>query len=134
MKESNFQFRNPILKKINYHLNEDFDRNKFNKFDLKIQTNLITQKDEKQAIVKLCGELGESNENFPFYIEIELEAPFKWTEDVPENVAKNLLRRNAPTLLLSYMRPIVAFITSQSGIVPYNIPYIDFTKENEEND
>ena len=31
------------------------------------------------------------------------------------------------------MRPIVTFITSQSGIT-YNIPYIDFTKENEEND
>ena len=134
MQESNFQFKNPILKKINYHLNEDFDRDKFDKIDLKFQTNVIGKKSEKQAIVKLRGEFGESNENFPFYIEIELEAPFKWTEDVPENVAKNLLRRNAPTLLLSYMRPIVAFITSQSGIVPYNIPYIDFTKENEEND
>ncbi len=131
MQESNVQFRNPILKKINYHLNEDFDRNKFDKFDLKIQTNLITQKDEKQAIVKLCGELGELNENFPFYIEIELEAPFKWTKDVPEDIAKNLLKRNAPTLLLSYMRPIVAFITSQSGIT-YNIPYVDFTKEDSE--
>ena len=134
MKESNFQFRNPILKKINYHLNEDFDRDKFDKIDLKFQTNVIGKKSEKQAIVKLRGEFGESNENFPFYIEIELEAPFKWTEDIPEDVAKNLLKRNAPALLLSYMRPIVAFITSQSGIVPYNIPYIDFTKENEEND
>ncbi len=26
------------------------------------------------------------------------------------------------------MRPIVTFITSQSGIT-YNIPYVDFTKE-----
>ncbi|MCI8629248.1 MAG: hypothetical protein HFE57_07060 [Firmicutes bacterium] len=134
MQESNFQFKNPILKKINYHLNEDFDRDKFDKIDLKFQTNVIGKKSEKQAIVKLRGEFGESNENFPFYIEIELEAPFKWTEDIPEDVAKNLLKRNAPALLLSYMRPIVAFITSQSGIVPYNIPYIDFTKENEEND
>ena len=134
MQESNFQFKNPILKKINYHLNEDFDRDKFDKIDLNFQTNVIGKKSEKQAIVKLRGEFGESNENFPFYIEIELEAPFKWTEDIPEDVAKNLLKRNAPALLLSYMRPIVAFITSQSGIVPYNIPYIDFTKENEEND
>ena len=29
------------------------------------------------------------------------------------------------------MRPIVAFITSQSGIT-YNIPYVDFTKEDSE--
>lgn len=55
MQESNFQFKNPILKKINYHLNEDFDRDKFDKIDLKFQTNVIGKKSEKQAIVKLRG-------------------------------------------------------------------------------
>lgn len=44
MQESNFQFKNPILKKINYHLNEDFDRDKFDKIDLKFQTNVIGKK------------------------------------------------------------------------------------------
>ena len=107
MQESNFQFKNPILKKINYHLNEDFDRDKFDKIDLKFQTNVIGKKSEKQAIVKLRGEFGESNENFPFYIEIELEAPFKWTEDIPEDVAKNLLKRNK--ILASFINLQLSF-------------------------
>lgn len=51
--------------------------------------------------------------------------------DISEDTLNKLLKRNGAALLLSYMRPIVAFVTGQSGIVPYNIPYIDFTKEEE---
>lgn len=129
MKESNFQFKSPILKKLNYQLNDNFDINKFEKVELNFHANVIGRKSIKQAVLKLCGEIGKQNENSPFYIELEMEAYFKWNDDIPEEVLEKLLQKNGSALLLSYMRPIVAFITSQSGIASYNIPYIDFTKE-----
>lgn len=131
MKESSFQFRNPILTKLNYQLNDDFDEDNFEKIELKLHTNVIGEKNGKQSVVKLYGEIGEISENSPFYIELEMESYFKWNDDISEKVLKKLLKRNGSALLLSYMRPIVAFVTGQSGIAPYNIPYIDFTKEEE---
>lgn len=131
MKESDFQFKNPILKRLNYALNDDFDIDKFDKIELSFHTNVVGRKSAKEAIVTLLGKIGKVNESSPFYIEIEITSPFKWTDDIPEEALNKLLRKNGSALLLSYMRPIVAFVTGQSGIAPYNIPYIDFTKEEE---
>jgi len=132
MQESNFQFKNPILTKLNYELNDNFDKNDFDdKIRTKLNIAIKGKISEKQVIATLLGQIGEIDKNLPFYIEIEISAPFRWTEDISEDTLNKLLKRNGAALLLSYMRPIVAFVTGQSGIVPYNIPYIDFTKEEE---
>lgn len=39
-----------------------------------------------------------------------------------------LLNQNAPSLLSSYLRPIVAQVTSASKYGTYNIPFVNFTK------
>ena len=39
-----------------------------------------------------------------------------------------LLNQNAPSLLLSYLRPIVAQVTSASKNGTYKIPFVNFTK------
>ena len=39
-----------------------------------------------------------------------------------------LLNQNAPSLLLSYLRPVIAQVTMASPYGAYNIPFIDFTK------
>ena len=38
-----------------------------------------------------------------------------------------LLRQNAPALLLSYLRPTVAQITSSSEFETFDIPFVNFS-------
>lgn len=49
-------------------------------------------------------------------------------EKYPNNMIDRLLNQNAPSLLLSYLRPIVAQVTSASKYGTYNIPFVNFTK------
>ena len=46
-----------------------------------------------------------------------------------EEQQEKLLTQNAPALLLSYMRPLVASATAASPYPAYHLPFIDFTKE-----
>ena len=69
-------------------------------------------------------------EDDPFSLDAEMCAEFSWEEDeIPEDIIPLFLRRNAPALLLGYLRPIVATTIQMSGLPPYNIPFMDFTGE-----
>ena len=41
-------------------------------------------------------------------------ANFRWNDELDDNMIDRLLNQNAPSLLLSYLRPIVAQVTSAS--------------------
>lgn len=45
-----------------------------------------------------------------FSLEIKMQSDFYWKESLPEKEVKILLQQNAPSLLLSYIRPIVSEI------------------------
>ena len=53
---------------------------------------------------------------------------FKW-EDLDDDTVEKLLNSNAPALLLSYMRPIVANLTNASNLPVYNLPFVNFKAE-----
>ena len=53
---------------------------------------------------------------------------FTWN-DLDDEMVDTLLRQNAPALLLSYARPIIASITNASKFPTYNIPFFDFSEE-----
>lgn len=63
----------------------------------------------------------------PFSLEIEMQSDFYLKESLPEKEVKILLQQNAPSLLLSYMRPIVSEITGY-GFQSFKLPFLDFTK------
>ena len=72
--------------------------------------------------------LGEKNDTAPFYVEAVEEAYFRWESDrFTEEERKVLLEKNAVSLLISYLRPIVSGITAASPYPAYNIPYVDLT-------
>ena len=56
----------------------------------------------------------EKNDDIPFYIEAIEGANFRWNDELDDNMIDRLLNQNAPSLLLSYLRPIVAQVTSAS--------------------
>ena len=53
----------------------------------------------------------EKNDDIPKAIE---GANFRWNDELDDNMIDRLLNQNAPSLLLSYLRPIVAQVTSAS--------------------
>lgn len=126
---SNFQFRNPVLTELKICLNEKFDDSQHNVTQTDIHFTVEIKKNEEhsnEAVVSLICEIGEKSSHAPYYIHATERAEFRWKDDMEINV-DTLLRRNAPTVLLSYLRPIIAQITAATPYDAFNIPFMDFT-------
>lgn len=88
----------------------------------------IEKVSENEARVTLYVRIQSIEEPSPFIIEAVVEAKFRWTESVMA-ILPNLLNQNAPSLLVGYLRPVIAMFTNSSGMTPYNLPMLDFTDE-----
>jgi len=73
----------------------------------------INQKDEKKI------------QDAPFWLEVEYAAQFSWTEDMAVETIDNYLRTNASAVLIGYIRPLVAALTSASPLPTYTLPFIN---------
>lgn len=127
--ESIFQFSNPSLLKLNFKINDEFDNanGKEIKLNLKVETRINREEAQPQALVVLCVTIGETTGDNPFYVYAEEAANFKWQKNAyNEEEIKRLLEQNAPALLLSYLRPIIANVTRFSPYSAYDIPFINF--------
>ena len=129
MKESNFQFNKPILKSIEYRICDEFNQEQEVTLHRHLCQNVIRIEGKNEAIVELIIEIGcdEKSINAPFCLKMTIGAGFRWNEELEEFKIEKLLSINAPSLLLSYARPIIANITSNS-IVEYDIPFINFVE------
>lgn len=129
VKESTFQFTNPTLVGLEYDYSEKFSEEKEKEVTINLDMSVTVGriKDSNEARVTLTLILGEKSEQVPFYIKAVETAMFKWDDGLNDNVLDKLLRQNAPSLLLSYLRPIITQITAASPVDAYNIPYINFT-------
>lgn len=131
--ESVFQFSNPMLLKLDFSVNQDFENNEEEKISLslKLETQVAQEnEDNNEAFVVLCVTVGEKTNEFPFYVYAEEAASFRWEKEAySEEALERLLKQNAPALLLSYLRPIIANITNSSPYTAYDIPFMNF-KEN----
>lgn len=130
MKESKFKFRNPVLESLVFIVNENFDEEEFEGIGIVGETRIKRNKAQNKAMVKFSLEIGEKESSMPFYLELAMKAEFRWSKQMEDGMVKRLLKANAPSLLLAYMRPIVANITGSSEYPMFNIPYMDMS-ENE---
>ena len=86
------------------------------------------EKDSSMVLLKL--EIGSKGSSSPFYILAEEVAIFNWDADaIDESQRDKLLKQNAPALLLSYLRPTIAMITSASPYASYNVPFMNFSEK-----
>lgn len=131
MEASKFQFTQPRLLKLSYQENQGFRKNS-DTVDMPIEvkpTIQYTETDTK-AVVELQVKIGDKVKGAPFVISVMMGAMFRWKKgDFSEEAIDKLLRKNAVSLLLSYARPIIATVTSQSRFPTYDLPYIDLTSE-----
>lgn len=128
MKESKFQFSDPKLRSLHFNVNDNFTQEEYNGFTFTNNVSKAIVKENIEAIVSLELKIGEANECYPFSIELEIYAKFKCDDEAMFN---QLIDTNAPAMLLSYARPIISLITSQSGYPAFNLPFMNFTKDEE---
>lgn len=128
MKESSFKFRNPKLTKIAYRANRDFEVDEMDGAPMSSETTV--QRGDATAVVSLSVQLFSEalEKGEPFWLDIEMEADFAWdSNELNAQQVDKFLGMNAPAVLLSYMRPYIASLTSGSGYPPYIIPFMDFS-------
>lgn len=127
MNRSKFQFSNPELEEMEFSVNQEFNQEKCD--GIEMQSNIEVQVLEgNEARVQLTLNIGNESELQPFRIRVKMGADFMWDETIEKDKAQKLLNINAPAVLLSYIRPIVANMTNSSKYPALNIPFIDFTQ------
>lgn len=127
MKNSVLQFKNPQLTKLIFEINPNYVVNN-QQINIKkeFKTNVIHLQ-ENEDIVEFTIIIGTNDNTSPFYIKATESAIFKFNGS--DEIAKNnLLKCNAPAVLLGYLRPIISTITALSPYSAYNLPLIDFTE------
>ncbi|MCD8221832.1 MAG: protein-export chaperone SecB [Clostridiales bacterium] len=127
MRKSKFQFTDPKLERLEFVTNTKYDKDKFDGIVMESTTE-VKSDDSNEAYVALTLRIGNSEEGQPFSILVRMSADFSWEQNLEKGLVESLLRSNAPAALLSYIRPIVSMITTSSGYPALNIPFIDFTK------
>lgn len=133
MQKSEFRFSNPRLVHLNFQLNDSYQKpdGSDKQSALYIDTS-INKIQENEAVVELTVKLGEPVDSYPFFIELTMRAKFRLEHEIEETNFENFLEVNAPALLLSYARPIISSITSNAGMKPVNLPFLNFSTSSEE--
>lgn len=130
-KESSFRFSKPELAEFFFSENENFDENKFQAIEVRTKTNIVmSSADAKAATVTLT--LSVEDENSPFQLNVTMRAGFQWNDDDLDYV-NEFLRISAPSMLVSYIRPMIATITANSKYPIWQLPFLDLRGNQMEN-
>lgn len=129
MTPSKFKFSNPTLTQLEFMVNSDFDYDAEEKAsEMPIDSSISIERSEHdpEAIVSYKIEIAEKTSSYPFYISATMKAIFRWDSGLSNDTADKMLNYNAPALLLGYIRPYIAQITSASPFAPLHIPFMSF--------
>lgn len=128
---SPLQFSNPELLRIDFKANINFDMKDPDNDEVAFDNSIGTKierlgKNTAYVYVKINIE----SDNGPFLSEMEIRSRFIWDDRLSEDEALFLLKNNAVALLVSYSRPIISFVTSQTAFPTYHMPFMDL-REND---
>ena len=134
MKQSTFEFSNPIIDTLSYKINNAFVNNEKlieMKQSLTVENHKLDQSNNASVRLVIGINIEDEKESIdlkekPFSLSISVKAMFRWGDEFNESDVNNMLKVNAPSLLLSYARPIISMITASSPIGSYNIPFFNF--------
>lgn len=128
MKKSKFQFSNPNLINLVFEVNPNFDEKSFEFLKLESHTKIRKTQDQNKANVEMCMDIGGMTNEYPFVIKIIMASDFMWEDELEDGLVDKLLKANATSLILSYMRPIISNITNNSKYPVFNLPFLDMQK------
>ena len=141
MKESLFEFSNPNIYGFQIIQNPKFDIEQEDDTFKYLELNSTIHKSEKKkseanVSIDLTNENIFSEEsidnddfkNVKFMISVSAVASFRWNERLEDDLVDTLLKQNAVSLLVSYVRPYIATITSATDNGTFTLPFIDLTE------
>lgn len=133
VKESAFQFTNPLLMDLNFSVNRAYTGSPdVDDIDIPIEMKALkpdaSECKDRTAFVVLVVTVGKKSEKYPYFISVEMGANFRWDESVTTEMAESLLSRNAPALLLGYIRPYIAQVTEASPVGAVHVPFMNFNQ------
>ena len=130
MKESFFKLISRSTEEIIFKKNDKYQAPKEGiSVEFNFNTEVIKRK-KNQAEISFTFILfnEEKLEEVPFYLSITEKGEFAWDENASEDIIERLLEKNAPAILLSYMRSMISQITAFSGYPALIIPLINFNE------
>ena len=128
---SSFQFKNPIINSFSLFTNPGTN-NLSNKHEIKYKVS--KSNDSCSAIVILYYNFGNNKkEKSMLNISAEISAIFIWHPRTEKKIIQNFLNINAPSLLLSYLRPIITNNAIAAGFPMFIIPFMDFSNNLKKN-
>lgn len=113
---------NPQITKFNFEKLGDYK--KTIDFEIKIN-NLI--KDETETGCKIVQFLNifSKDELTPFEAQITAEALYTWNKDIKKENKEMFIKYSAPSIILSYIRPIITQVLIYSGLPDFRLPMIN---------
>ena len=103
MEQSKLSFTNPIIEKLNYNINLNFEsRNGLTDIVNSFKVNIKRVENKNEAWVELNIIVGQEGKDVPFYIDLVVCAAFRWEDCYDDKTLQDLLSINAPALLLGY--------------------------------
>lgn len=128
---SQFQFSRPRLKEAIFLANSDdnIDDIVFS-FETKVQEP-EKEDDDGKLFAKVMFTVSNFEDlsptsDVPYFLRVSMESTFSWDEMLDFSV-EDFLKVNAPSLLLSFIRPVVAELTGLSEYKQQYLPFIDFS-------
>lgn len=123
-------FKTPTISKLNFSINENYDDNFSGNIKINLSTNIkVAEKNEEEEIYfsKLIIKTDSELESIPFNFLLEIEGLF-YRERISDIDMETFAKRNTIAILYSYARPIISDIVAKSGFPPYNIPFMNFSE------
>jgi preprotein translocase subunit SecB len=123
---SKFRHSHPQITSFEYKICDDLQEGKI---DFSIQYDKHIEKiDCNHAVISLTIEMKPIGSDGPFCIRCSGCIMFEWDMD-DENVVNQILAQTAPSVLVSYMRPLISIFTHSSGLPAFELPLLDFSQE-----
>lgn len=141
--QRHFKFSRPFIMEVHFSFNRDYpweydEESDKRPLDTPLQIEVSKPKIDNSSIceatVNLTATVGEKGPNFPYHISVTMSADFTWSKELSPQTVNEMLSRNAPALLLGYVRPYVAQITEASPVGAVHIPFMNFAQQEKPKD
>lgn len=131
MKQSNLNFTDPVLTFLEFHPNTTMSSEESEGYSVENEFEIdVSRKENYNEAMVTLGLSIRGVDATLFTLNAKMTSIFSWgNEDFTEEEINFLLTKNAPSLLLSYLRPIIATVTNASPYPVYNLPFVDLRNE-----
>lgn len=127
------QFEDPTVLKFNFQINDNFNfEDTIDNTDISTMVEMPSRSEidfDSDIPVYLTVFINYENTNSPYKITMKIFSLFKVSQSLTHDDALEELQTEGASILLSYLRPLVAMITSASGFEAMTLPTLDFSDE-----